>query len=340
MKQKITMKFIAEKAGVSFATVSSVINKSSYVSKELTDRVNKTIKKYKYSKDFLAVSLRKRSTKLIGIIIVDLTNPANAILCSEVEKYARKDGYGIMISSSELDYDTEQNCIDEFIMRNIDGIILIPLREGKANYRSLFDSGKSVVILNREFRDVNADFVMFDSYDAMVAAVDHLAGLGHKRIAYINREMHLKHSTRRFKGYIDGLKKNNLVFHEEMIFTGNEFTVESGYETMLKILNLKIRPTAIISFNDIIAIGLMKAAKDAGLKIPEDISIVGADNNPFGSYLEKPLTTLDSNIKEVAEASYKFLIDRLNGFNGPSRKVFINRSLVVKESTAACKNVP
>ncbi|MBM3708694.1 MAG: LacI family DNA-binding transcriptional regulator, partial [Actinobacteria bacterium] len=187
MKQKITMKFIAEKASVSVATVSSVINNSNFVSKKLTDRVNKTIKKYKYQKDFLATSLRKRMTKLIGIVIVDLTNTINAILCSEVEKLFRKHGYNTTISSSELDFKVEQECIYELINRNIDGIIIIPLREGRENYKNLFDSGKPVVILNREFKNTNSDFIMFDSYNAMVDTIDHLANLGHKRIAYINR---------------------------------------------------------------------------------------------------------------------------------------------------------
>ena len=337
MKQKITMKFIAEKAGVSVATVSSVMNKSSFVSKELTDRVNKVIKRYNYHKDFLATSLRKRLTRLIGIIIVDLSNPVNASLCGEVEKNFRKDGYSVTISSSELDYNIEKECIDIFIMRNVDGIIIIPLMEGREHYSNLFDSGKPVVILNREYKGTNSDFVMFDSYDAMLAAVDHLVDFGHKKIAYISREMHLSHSARRFKGYLDGLKKNNIDFDETLVFTGNDFSLKSGYEAMQEILELSQRPTAVIAFNDQIAIGAIKAAKDAGLSIPEDISIIGADNNPFGSYMEKPLTTLDSNIKDVAETSYKFLLDRLNGFKGPSRKVFLNRSLIIKETTGPCK---
>ena len=337
MKQKITMKFIAEKAGVSVATVSSVMNNSSYVSKELTDRVNKVIKRYNYHKDFLATSLRKRLTRLIGIIIVDLTNPINASLCSEVEKHFRKDGYNVTISSSELDYNTEKECIDIFIRRNVDGIIIIPLREERELYLNLFDSGKPVVILNREYKGTNADFVMFESYDAIIATIDHLAGLGHKKIAYISREIYLSHSARRFKGYMDGLKKNNIDFDENLVFTGSDFTLKSGYETMQEILALKERPTAVFAYNDQIAIGAIKAVQDAGFKVPEDISIIGADNNPFGNYMEKPLTTLDSNIKEVSETAYKFLLDRLNGFKGPSRKVFLNRSLIIKETTGPCK---
>ena len=131
MRNKITMKFIAERARVSTATVSSVMNKSSFVSKELTTRVNDAIKKYNYHKDYTASSLRKKITKMIGIIIPDIANPTIAKMCSEVEKLARKNGYNVLICNSERDYKIEIECINELISRNIDGIIIITLNSFK-----------------------------------------------------------------------------------------------------------------------------------------------------------------------------------------------------------------
>ena len=337
MSKKITMKFIAEKAGVSTATVSSVINKSSFVSRELTDRVKRVIKEYNYYMDYTASSLRRSKTKMIGIIVPDISNPVIGKMCSEIESLARDNDYNVLMSNSKRDYSIEDECINELISRNADGIIAITLREDKESYIKFNDHKKPLVIINRRIPDINADFVMINSKNAIIEAIDHLVNLGHKRITFLNRESDLYHSKRRLKGYTEGLKKNNIKTDESLIIKDGGFQMKDGYEDMQKMLEITDRPTGVIAFNDTIAIGAIKAIKDNNFRIPDDFSIIGGDNSEIGDYLDKKLTTITTHADEVAKKAFNLLLLRLNGYEGRPKKIVVDRSLIIRETTGKIK---
>jgi DNA-binding LacI/PurR family transcriptional regulator len=337
MKQKITMKFIADKAGVSTATVSSVINKTQYVSEELTKRVNKTIAKYNYQKDLIASSLRKKSTKMIGIIVMDIANPQLAITCREIEKCARQQGYSVVICNTERDPNLETEYIDILKSRSIDGMMIVSLSEDSKNYRKINEYKIPTVFQNRQIENINADFIFFDVYKVMIEAMDYLVSLGHKRIAFINREYNLFNSKLRFKGYLEGLRKNNLKFDNNFVSNEGGFTMEDGYKEIKKFFKFESKPTALIAFNDILAIGAIKAIKEMKLKIPDDFSVIGSDNIEVGNYLDEKLTSITLDSEKFAINAFKLLMDRINGDKSAPKKIYFDRTLVIKDTTGIYK---
>jgi len=338
MKNKATMKFIAGKAKVSIATVSSVINKSSFVSEKLTKRINETIAKYNYKKDLIASGLRKKSTKMIGIIIPDIANPQVAIICREIEKYARQHGYSVVVCNTERDLNLETEYIDILkLSRNIDGIMMMSLSEDSKNYQKLNEYEIPTVFQNRHIENINADFIFFDFYKVMLEAMDYLVSLGHKRIAFINREYNLYNSKLRFKGYLEGLKKNNLKFDKNFVSNKGGFTMEDGYKEIKRFFEFESKPTALIAFNDILAIGAIKAIKEMGLKIPDDFSVIGSDNIEVGNYLDERLTSIALDSEKFAITAFKLLMDRINGDKSAPKKIYFDRTLVKKDTTGIYK---
>jgi len=274
---------------------------------------------------------------MIGIIIPDISNPIIAKMCSEIENLARINGYNVLMSNSKRDYNIENECIGELISRNADGIIIITLREDKESYRKFDDYKNPIVIVNRQIPDINADFIIINSKKAIIESVDHLASLGHKRIAFLNRESDLYHSKKRIEGYIEGLEKNNIEFDDRLLIKDGGFYMQDGYNDMMKMLEMADRPTGIIAFNDIIAIGVIKAIKERNLKVPYDFSVIGGDNSEIGDFLDQKLTSISSHIDEVAKNAFKLLYSRLKGYKGKPKKIEIDRSLIIKETTGRLK---
>ena len=231
MNKKITIKEIAQEAGTSITVVSYVLNGTRNVSPELKKRVLEVIKKYNYKKDFSASSLRGKITKLIGIIVHDFSNPLSAAIYSEIEKMAHLEGYSVLICDSERKHDKELEYLDVLKSRNVDGVIMIPSFEDAEMYKSIFNYKIPAVTIERKLK--NLDCVYCDYYEAASNVVDYLYGLGHRKIAYMNREPHLFISQERYNGYLQGLKNNNLEFIKELVIDGDGFNVIDG------IMNLK-----------------------------------------------------------------------------------------------------
>jgi DNA-binding LacI/PurR family transcriptional regulator len=336
MKQ-ITIKDIAKEAGVSITTVSHVINKNIYVSDELTQRVNKIILKYNYRKDFIASSLRQRRTKMIGIIIPDITNPELASISRGLQLTFYKKGYISIVCNSDYNYKNEIDFMEELSSRKIDGFIIIPSIEENKLFETI-DAKLPMVIINRKIDRENTDFIMIESYKSLIEIINYLVNLGHKKIAYINREQNLYQSKLRFEGYLEGLKKNNLKFDSSLVSNSSGFSIGDGYADMEKFLELENKPTAVIAYNDVLAAGIVEAIKNNKLKVPEDFSIVGFGNTFIGRFLEPKLTTIEASTDEIVSNSVQLLLSRIQKKVVRSRIVNINRSLVIRESTGRVKS--
>ena len=336
MGKKITIKDIAREAGVSIATVSNVINKKDFVSEEIKKKVNEVILKYNYRTNFSASILRKKVSKLIGIIIPDSANLVFSQIGKEIENYLSKYNYNVVICNSNYDLKKDIEHIDVLISRNIDGLIIVPSREDIGIFKNIISESIPIVVIDREIEGLRADFVMSNDYNVMIEIIDYLADLGHKKIAYINREVDLYHSKKRFQGYLDGLKKNNLSLVKELVMGNGGLKLQDGYNEMLNFLKLKNnqKPTAIIAFSDIVAIGAIRAIKDNNYKIPEDFSILGFDNIFFDEYLETRLTSVTANKKEIARLSVDFILKRINGDISEPGWALNHRRLIIRETTA------
>jgi len=336
MIKKITIKDIAREAEVSIATVSNVLNEKDFVNTALRERVKEVILKYNFRTNISASILRKKSSKLIGIIIPDSSNLVFSQIGKEIENILAGYDYNVVICNSNYDIKKDIDHINVLISRSIDGLIIIPSKEDANIFQDIKNENIPIVVIDRAIEGLKADFVMSNDYNVMVEVVDYLANLGHKKIAYINREVDLHHSVKRLQGYMDGLKKNNLIFFKELITGEGGLSLQDGYNEMKKFLTMenKKRPTAIIAFNDIIAIGAVRAIKDKNYKIPEDFSILGFDNIFFDEYLETKLTSVTANKKEIAGLTVQFLLKRINGDTSEPKWALNHRQLIIRETTA------
>ena len=336
-KKDITIKDIAREAGVSIGTISNFLHKREIVSDRLAEKIEKAISKYDYRTNVAASSLRRNKTRLIGIIIPDSSNLVFSYIIREIEKHAHQEGYSVVVCNSNYDVKTEIEHINILKSRNIDGLILMPTKEDKNIFKYLDLKRTPAVIIYRQINGLEIDYVMADTNKAMIDVVDYLYGLGHKKIAYIDRETELVHSRRRLEGYKKGLEKNGLGFDRSLYFKGRGFMMEDGYRDMKKIFKLEKKPTAMVVFNDNLAIGVMKAISDRGLRVPDDFSVIGYDNSYIDAYLQPSLTSVTLERKKIALNSFKILLERMKGNWGKLENPLISASLVIRKSTGKAK---
>lgn len=336
MAKKITIKDIAKEAGVSIATVSNVLNEKDFVNTAIRERVKEVISKYNFRTNISASILRKKISKLIGIIVPDSSNLVFSQIGKEIENILAGYDYNVVICNSNYDIKKDINHINVLISRSIDGLIIIPSKEDINIFQDIKNENIPIVVIDRAIEDLKADFVMSNDYNVMLEVIDYLANLGHKKIAYINREVDLHHSVKRLQGYIDGLKKNNLVLSQDLVTGDGGLSFQDGYHEMEKFLKMedKKKPTAVVAFNDIVAIGAIKAIKDRNYKIPEDFSIIGFDNIFFDEYLETGLTSVTSNKKQIAKLSVELLLKRINGDSSEPKWALNHRQLIIRDTTA------
>jgi len=333
--KKITIREIASEAGVSIGTVSNVLHKRQIVSKESAEKVNAVISKYNYRMNISASILRRKISKMIGIIVPDNTNMVYSYISKAIELSASAKGYNVVICNSNYDYHNDIEHIGMLISRNIDGIIIAPTLEKKEVVQGLIDAKIPAVLFNRRIEGIKADCVMSDGYNAIKGAVDYLARLGHKKIGYIGREKNLWHSEFRYKGFIDGLKNNKLELYKEFVINdeGFNFSYYDGYSDMEKFLNKKDKPTAFLIFNDVLAIGAIKAIKDYNYKVPDDFSIIGFDNAMVDDFIDPPLTSITQQKTDMAYKAFEMLFERMQDNSIEQRCTYIPLSLKIRNST-------
>ena len=329
---QVSIKEIAKEAGVSIATVSNAINKSYKVKEKTKKKIEEVIQKYNYRVNIGASSLRGKVSKLIGVIVPELSNPFFSKLNDEIEKYASQSGYSIAVCNNNYDYNKDIEHIEILAARNVDGLIMVPSREDKKVIMPAIQSNIPLVFINRKIEDCNCDAVLVDAYNAIISSVEYLVSLGHKKILYMNAEPELYLSRMRLKGYKDGLKKNGLALKKELIIEADGFAYSDGYHFMEKILKLAEKPTAILAYNDRLAIGLLKAFYEAGYKVPQDYSVVGFDNISIDEFLPIALTSVAIGLKAIARRAVDILLEKIKNKNMPAETVFLPVTIIKRDS--------
>ena len=332
----ITLKSIAKKLDVSVTTVSRVLNGKSdkyRISKETQKLILKTAKSLKYSPNQLARGLRLKRTNTIGYIIPDISNPFFAGVAKSVEKSARKEGYSIILCDSEENTDIEIDVVRLMLERKVDGLIISPVGIEVSHLVNINKRSIPVVLLDRYFPNLNFPFVTSDNYQGALEAVSMLIEYGHKRIACIQGLKNTSPNNDRVKGFIDAHKKYNLPVDKNLI-VGDSFGEQNGYiETKLLLKKQENRPTAIFAVSNLISLGTVKAISEENLKIPEDISVVSFDEQPYSSLLATPMTTVLQQNSQIGQIAVKLLIDQIESKNKIQPKgIFIPTKLVTRDS--------
>jgi LacI family transcriptional regulator len=329
-----TLVDVARRAGVSTMTVSRVVNNSGYASKETRARVNEAIAELGYMPNSLARQLRSKRTKTIALVVTDIRNPFFTTIASGVEDTARARHYAVMFCNTYESEVEEAQYVRVLIERRVDGVLLVPAGGAGSSVRLLQERHIPTIVLDRHVRDTEVDEVRAESKSGAYAAVSHLIGMGHRRIAVLAGPEGVSTSTDRVAGYREALLEACPTGDCGWILFG-EFNEASGYAMTCQILQAKPRPTAIFAANNFIAFGALRALHEAGLSIPEDISIVVFDDLPPGWVLDPFLTVVSQPAYEVGTQAAELLLQRLVGEvrDGP-HSIILPSKLIVRRSTA------
>ncbi len=329
-----TLNDVAKIAGVSTMTVSRVVNGSGYTSPEAQARVKQAIAELGYMPNGLARQLRSKRTKTIALVVTDIRNPFFTTIASGVEDTARARGYAVMFCNTYESETEEAEYVRVLIERRVDGVLLVPAVGADKSVLLLQEHGMPTVILDRHLSGTEADEVRADSKAGAYEAVHHLTELGHRRIAILAGPEGVSTSTDRVAGYREALHEACPNGECGQIIFG-EFNEASGYAMTREILQEENRPTAIFAANNFIAFGAIRALREAGLRIPEDISMVVFDDLPPGWVLDPFLTVVSQPAYEIGTRAAEILLDRLAG-KAPEghQSIVLPSELVIRRSTA------
>lgn len=324
---------IAKLAKVSPTTVSHVINETRFVMPETKKRVLEVMKKLKYQPNLLARSLATGKTHTIGLVISDIRNPFYPELVQGVEELAVKNDYNVFLCNTDYDIEKGLKSIGALIKRKIDGIIVASSQVNSSIINQLMDTDVNFVLVDWGERKVGVDSLYFDYKVCIAEAIAHLVSLGHRKIYFISGPKMLKTANIRMKNFIDAVEKyrnNNLDYK---IFEGDH-KMEGGSRVVQKILRGKILPTAIVCSNDLTAIGAMKAFKANGIKVPDDISIIGLDNIALTEIISPALTTIELERYRIGKTAMELLLNRIKDKKLPKQTCIFKTRLIVRESTS------
>jgi LacI family transcriptional regulator len=305
-----TISEVAKKASVSRATVSHVINNTRYVSEDTRQRVKQAIDELGYRPNILARSLRLGQTHTLGLILPDSSNTFFAEIGRGIEIAAFESGYNVILCNSDEDPQKENLYIDVLTKKQVDGIILTSTsRQGDA-LRSLNKLQIPIVLLDREITGLTLDTVLTDNKAGGLIATNHLISLGHQRIGCITGPSSTAPSAQRVIGYQQALDEAGIPYAESLVRSG-DFHASSGLVMGNELLSMAEPPSAIFACNDMMAIGVLRAASERGLRVPGDLALVGFDDIELGSFTNPALTTIAQPKLELGSKAIQFLLRRI-----------------------------
>lgn len=339
MKQtsKPTIQDVAQLAKVSIATVSRVINNQDGVREETEKRIVKAIKELGYVRSAVARSMKKKETKMIGVIIPDITNPFFPMVVSGIEQQARKKGYFTMLSSTSESAKVEKEIINILVERGVDGVVITTADEYGEQFQLLEDQGIPVVALDRSISKYDFDTVLIDNIDGAYQAVKHLILEGHKDISIICGPLNTTPGRDRYAGYLKALADYGISLNESLVVQG-EFTEEGGYYATHTLSELEYRPTAIFSTNNLMSIGCIKALQDFEWSLGEQVAFIGFDDIEIATFTKPKLTVVSRPMNTLGELSFQLLHERITANETfPSRNYSLSPELIVRESCGVPK---
>ena len=327
-----TIREVAESAGVSYATVSHVINNTRVVTQETRERVLAAMTALNYHPNALARSLRQGKTNTIGLVLPDSANPFFAEISRGIEDVAFKKGYSVFFCNTELDTERELFYVDVLSKKQVDGIIFVAAGDQADSLDFLLRQNMPVVMIDRDLPNVQVDAVLTDHQLGGFLATQHLIELGHTRIACIAGPSSITPSAERITGYRKALEEAGLPYEESLILRG-DYHAQSGMDSTHSILKMTLRPTAIFALNDLMALGALGAAAEAGYSVPKDLAVVGYDNLELARFTNPPLTTIAQPKKEIGLQAVNLLVDRISRKNQPPSRLVLAPELIIRRST-------
>ena len=341
MNQRPTISDVAREAGVSKASVSAVLNDKGGVSETTRARILNVCARLNYRPSGLARTRGvARHRRTIGLVIKELDNPYFMEVAAGALNEGRKHGYTVWVASSEGEYAAEKESVEQLCEKGVDGLIINPVLGGDADLSHLFDLRRRNVpfVLLEALRGVPASLVDIENVDASRRAVEHLLELGHQRIIHFAGPEHSIHSEERIEGIRHAFSRSPLSFPDTAIVPAGAH-LEDGYRAGIAYFREcapEERPTAATCYNDLVALGLLRALTELGLGVPQDVSVVGFDDLELLEYLPVPLTTVHVPKYEMGRRAVEMLVRHIeNREQLPAAREYLTGQLIVRSSTRA-----
>jgi DNA-binding LacI/PurR family transcriptional regulator len=335
----ITIKDIAKKAGVSHATVSRALRNSSLISVETSGRIRQIALDVGYQPSAAARSLKTNRSQVLGVIVSSIADPFFSEILFGIEECAQEGGYSLFIAASQNDPNRERKIVQTMMEQRTDGVIICSSSFSLEQGRQLLAYGFPIVVVNHQGAENFHFSIYHDDIDGSRQITHHLIDLGHKRIAYLGNSLSGRTTQDRLTGFQTEMESADLPVPAEYIHHVNGGEPKFGFEGLEYFLQLKNPPTAIVCFNDMLAIGVLKGCNQKGINVPGELSVTGFDNITYSAFTTPSLTTLDQPKRSIGVEAAQLLLDLLNVNNGKSPETakikVLKGKLLVRNSTAA-----
>jgi LacI family transcriptional regulator len=332
----VTLRDVAVRAGVHPATASRALNPETriLVSEDTARRVIDAAAELGYSPNPVARSLRTRRSHTIGVLIPDLNNPLFPPMVRGLEDRLAAAGYVALIGNTDSDDQRERMVFDQMRARHVDGLVMATARLRHPLLAEASRADLPVVLINRLAQDYSFPSVSVDNERGVRMAVTHLASLGHRRIAHIAGPQEMSTGLSRYRGFVTAMESGGLPVEPDLTIFAKAFTVEEGVRCARLLLERGTGCTAICAGNDMLAVGCYTALDEAGLRCPEEMSVVGFNDMPFIDRLRPPMTTIRFPHYQVGTEAAQLLLERIAEHAGPVKILYLAPELVVRGSTA------
>lgn len=324
---------IARRASVSTATVSRTINQSGPVKAATARKVWRAVAELNYYPNSHARALVSGRSRLIGLIVSDITNPFFPELIRAFEGLAGQQQYDVLLTSTDYQTTRMTTCLRRMLERKVDGVAIMTSEMDMGLIRELSRRGVPIVFMDVGQMGPRMSHVSIDYGNGVRQAVDHLVALGHRHLSFITGPLDLHSARTRRQAFLDGLRQHGITPERRLIREGTH-TADGGFKAMTALLRLSRRPTAVVASNDWTAIGALRAMHAAGVRVPEDMSIVGFDDIPLATYTSPALTTVRMSAADVGSTAFEALFRLIGGERLEGDVYQVPTRLIVRESTS------
>ena len=324
---------VARLAGVSTATVSRALNGTGQIAPATREAIEAAVAQLGYSPNTIARSLVTNTTQTIALLLPDITNPFYAALVSGIQETALSRDRTMLLCTTEGDPEREEQYLNLLHAKRVDGALVDGLVLPSDRIARFVKDGFPIVCLDRDLDSSSIPLVQVDNRVGGFVATEHLLALGHRRIAHVAGAPGLRISDERLEGYLEAHGNERLVPDPALVTQGS-FTEEGGYRATRTLLESRVRFTAVFAANDLSAIGVVRAVAESGMRVPQDVSVVGFDDIRLASYTTPPLTTIRQPAAMIARRATELLMDLTEGRQVEVRPHLLEPELVVRESSA------
>ena len=339
INNEVTIYDIAKKLNLATSTISRGLKDHHTISKKTAQRIKKTAAEMGYRPNNLAASLRGNKMKTIGVLLPTVTQPFLSSLISGIEVAAQKAGYTVLIMQSHDSYQEEVNLTQSLYDNRVSGVICSLAMETKNtdHFRRFIDNDTALVFVDRVPKNFDTFHVVIDNFDAGYKATKHLISQGCKRIAHITAGLEFSIYYERKEGYLAALKEHDLPIEDELIVKTDAITYEEAEKACKKLLQLKNPPDGIFAPGDILGVSAIQTAKKLGIKIPQQLAVIGFNNDPISNIIEPNLSTITHPAFKMGETSAEIILKNLKSKKKKTDIVkqitFLNTEVLGRESS-------